>query len=466
MPPAQDDHRHAGERIEQHGSEDDVGVKLVVLTRQTERARPDALPEDGARRRPVARVHLGDPLEEEIVLGHGVEDARPGDHRRGDASEHRDQDRQRHQARPDRAEQRPGRRLADARRPEHPADRHGVEIEEIHAEVDQGDRRHPQDQRARQVALRIFDLSGGEGDVVPALVRPEHRHHRQHEASDADPSRRPSGGARRSARRAGARRDRRREERQEMIGAAAPDRQAQDHEAGEGEQLHHRHDPLEEAALLDPEIVDDRQEHDHEDGVQLPRRDDERVTRERQREQRPAGAERREEESEVLGVTDGEGGQSAGMDHGEQGPAVKKPGEVAVRLAQEDVLSAGPRQGRAQLGIDQGAGERHDAADDPGDDQPAGGRQEAGHPARPAGHHEDGGAEHEADHEQRRIPETERPDQSGVVGGRGRRSARGHRKPGGYHAAAKIIRGRGCCWSGSRRRCRSRGSLRCRHGPR
>ena len=59
-----------------------------------------------------------------------------------------------------------------------PDARHGVritpkrkhqQVDEVHGDVDEDDRAGSDGQRERQVALRVANLSGGEGDVVPCI---------------------------------------------------------------------------------------------------------------------------------------------------------------------------------------------------------------------------------------------------------------------------------------------------------
>jgi hypothetical protein len=62
--------------------------------------------------------------------------------------------------------------------------RQGVEVREIRRTVDHHDRDHSADEGARHVAAGILDLSRGHRHVVPAVVGPQRREHRQPERRD------------------------------------------------------------------------------------------------------------------------------------------------------------------------------------------------------------------------------------------------------------------------------------------
>ena len=51
-----------------------------------------------------------------------------------------------------------------------------VQVGDIGQQVARGDQQHAEDQRARQVALRLADFAGDVVDVGPAAVGEQHRH--------------------------------------------------------------------------------------------------------------------------------------------------------------------------------------------------------------------------------------------------------------------------------------------------
>ena len=121
---------------------------------------------------------------------------------------------------------------------------------------------------------------------------------------------------------------------------------------------------------------------------------------------------------------DAEDRDRSGSGDDEAHPSEEKRRQLAVGLAKVDVLAAGVRQHRAELRIAQRAGEREQAGGDPG-------RQ---HEQRRAGilRHdrrldEDAGADHRADDQRRRIRERQAANELGRLG---HKSGAGCRVPG------------------------------------
>ena len=83
----------------------------------------------------------------------------------------------------------------------------------------------------------------------------------------------------------------------------------------------------------------------------------------------------RDEVTQIDRKADSERGRPAGTDDKEQAPTEKKAPERRVGLAQVNVLAAGMRQHRAELGERQRAAERQQARDDPNREYPLGRRQ-------------------------------------------------------------------------------------------
>ena len=83
-------------------------------------------------------------------------------------------------------------------------------------------------------------------------------------------------------------------------------------------------------------------------------------------------AQPRHEHAQELGEGDCNCGDEAGLDDQKHGPAVEEPPDRAERISEKDVLPAGVRHHPGQLGVAQGADDRHDAGEDPDDHEPAG----------------------------------------------------------------------------------------------
>ena len=77
-----------------------------------------------------------------------------------------------------------GRSLRDGGFVRDPSDGQRIEINHVDADVDDADQQNPQQQRARQNALRILDFAGNPGDVNPSVIGPENGDQRDAEAGN------------------------------------------------------------------------------------------------------------------------------------------------------------------------------------------------------------------------------------------------------------------------------------------
>ena len=140
------------------------------------------------------------------------------------------------------------------------------------------------------------------------------------------------------------------------------------------------------APSVTPQHVGGGQQRDHEDGDDALRRQTEldRVGRAGQADlsqrEEDVGADGGHQDAQELGERHRHGGDGAGLDDREQGPAVEEARQRREPLAQEDVLPAGLGHHRRQLGVGQRAGHRHRPGHDPDEQQ-----RRPGPRPRPAG---------------------------------------------------------------------------------
>ena len=128
--------------------------------------------------------------EKQVVPRHREIDARAGHDHAVAAAEGRDHDRDGHELRRDRAEHDGddgggdaifGRGL-DLRQREH------RQIDEVAGDIEDRDDAHAEAERERQVAFRIADFAGGEGDVVPGVGGEERADHGRADERDGGPA--------------------------------------------------------------------------------------------------------------------------------------------------------------------------------------------------------------------------------------------------------------------------------------
>ncbi len=273
----------------------------------------------------------------------------------------------------------------------------------------QDDRAGSDGKRERQIALRVADLSGGEGDVVPGIggkQRSDLRHgdHRnggdqRGRSADADgnfvqraqPGVEPEVGTEICAER--------------LRRASNPDaeqdepQQARDFGGGK----HHLHD----GSGLDAEDVDRGEQHDDGDGNQvLGVQPDLHVAQhhgaEMNRRNLPEvhdpvrGGDGRKEDAEKLAEGDADRGNRAALNHQEERPAVEEAPQRPERLSQVDILAAGVGHHRRQFAVGERRHHGHEAGHQPCRNQ-QGGRV---HDARDVGgHDEDARSDHRAHHQ-------------------------------------------------------------------
>ncbi len=125
-------------------------------------------------------------------------------------------------------------------------------------------------------------------------------------------------------------------------------------------------------------------------------------------EQDVACREDRDERAQEFGEGDGQGGQSAAHDEPEKGPPEKEGRGRTVGLAEVDVLAAGLRVHRPELRERERPAERDEAPGQPDDEKETGGGEPGGD--EPRGH-EDPRADDGPDDQERRIDETELPEE-------------------------------------------------------
>src|SRR6185503_11349880 len=87
-----DEQSGTGEAEEDEIDRDDIVEDLSERARERDDGGGEALKDDGDDRNPGARADLGDPAEEQAVLGHGEIDARRGQHPLAEEAEGREGD--------------------------------------------------------------------------------------------------------------------------------------------------------------------------------------------------------------------------------------------------------------------------------------------------------------------------------------------------------------------------------------
>jgi hypothetical protein len=223
----------------------------------------------------------------------------------------------------------------------------------VHGQVHGDHARHAQQQAAREVALRPAHLRGHEGGRLPAAVGEEHGHQRGPQRGE--PGRRRRGRAGRRGHR----------------------QQAEGHQPADGQQLQDHERVLHAAAPAHAQAV-----HRGE-------------AEQRRRRHRPFPRPAPGQVQRVAREGHGHRGHSPALHDEQQRPAVEEGGQRPERLAQVGVLPARGGTARGQLRPDEGSGQGHQPAQDPG-------QEDARGRARPARHHvgvhEDAGP-HDAAHD-------------------------------------------------------------------
>ena len=337
------------------------------------------------------------PSEEQAVPGHGEVDA--GSHQ--DAGVQRADDGHddggREQNGADFAEEDIGRRFPDPYDPGHLPDRQGLQVDVVHQQIDHGDAHGAYDEGARQVPRGFPDLSGYEGNFLPAGKGPGNGDQGDAECDDqltevyplrVDP---------------------------EVNGLAGPGPQPEQDEQAKGGDLDHRGYVGDVLAEGDAAVVHHREQDDQDQRGEVP--GGKRIL------ESPAGEgdfgleehvghpDGGDEVPGVFGESHAERGDDAGQVHGEGHPAEQEPAERTVRLPQVDVLAACPGYGGSQFAVRQGAREGVQAAEEPGEENQRRGGNAPGHQA---GREEDPRTDHDADDDHRRVEQAELPDQASL----------------------------------------------------
>ena len=174
--------------------------------------------------------------------------------------------------------------------------------------------------------------------------------------------------------------------------AKAGDDQNQNHfEPGEEE--------LEIPRFLDAQVVEPGDKPGGKDGEDLRPGDQNRSTEHDPIEPCEGG-----EDAHNSGQAGGDAGDGGRLGYRKPRPHVEKRGQVAVGVAQEDILPAGPRHHGAKLRVGHGAKERQHSTDDPSQVHHPAGADGAHHLL---GHEEDAAADDGAHHNRGRVPDAE-----------------------------------------------------------
>jgi len=258
-----------------------------------------------------------------------------------------------------------------------------VEIGQVDAGIEDehhGDAAH---HGARDGAPGVANLASRQGEIVPAVVGPERGDEGGGETTDADR-------ARQALTEVGP-------------GAVAPG------EGGHGErrdekQLEDGEDGLHLAAMTHAKVVDGGNEANHGRAHEMFAGD----------RAEPSGmedglVELRPEETGGAGEAGADGRDRGGADDPEHAPAEQKPEERTEAVANIDVLAARRRPHRAELGVGQSAGQREEAAEHPGQENPADAVHGDDHFPRDE---KDAGADEGAHHHGRALEQPERAHQA------------------------------------------------------
>ena len=326
----------------------------------------DALHDDRPVRRAIALVHALRAGEEQAVERHGVSDAGPDEDHRIQGAENRDEDEGRDDRARDRAEESSGRGLADIHRPAEGRHRHGVDIDRVNQPVDEGADAEAKEQRPGHGAAGAPDLARHVHRGVPPEIGEEHRREREAEG----------GGVERRATR---------EQGPEVLDPPPAKGGPGDDERAQRRHLAVRRHVVEAHAGADADVVH-RGHHggDRDGGEHL------------------AGGAETHEMDETFREAGGKGGDRAGVDHEEGEPSDHEPRGRVVGLAQVDVVAAGVRVHRPELGIGERARRGEEAAGEPGGEDGARVREEVGDAT---GRQEDPRSDHRRDDEHRGVVE-------------------------------------------------------------
>ena len=269
----------------------------------------------------------------------------------------------------------------------HRRQRQDVEVDRAGAGVDQRGDDAAEDQRARQVSLRLTDLFGGEGDGVPRVVgeqracdieTPTAARKVMPAALAAGPSSAPTSG-------------------RKLAKEPLPEKKPMRMSSARAPTLSTVNRFCTRAPASTPRQLTQVNKCDDGDGDDLRARQRE----EAEVEEEIVLAEVQPDAAEELGEGDGHRGVETALDDEEDGPAVEEADQRAERLAQKDVLPAGLRHHRAQLAVGQRAEQSQRATDEPQPEVDAGRGDEPSHDRR---RDEDARADHRA-HDQRRGTE-------------------------------------------------------------
>jgi len=168
-----------GEAVEDPADEDDATGELGKFPNADEHCGPDAKSDDSCGRSMKARVDFGELFEKEIVVGHGVEDARRGEDDAVGGAEGGDEDRggddfagpgSEHNGNGSGSNGVTG---GGSRRAER--DKIGADGEDVKGDKDQ----RPQEKGARKAFLWFADFSGAVSTELPTFVGPKHGNHGQ-----------------------------------------------------------------------------------------------------------------------------------------------------------------------------------------------------------------------------------------------------------------------------------------------
>ena len=225
-------------------------------------------------------------------------------------------------------------------------DRQRIKINRVHRQIDDADDEHAHHHGTGQHALRILDFARDPRDVHPAIERPEDADQRDAESRDH-----------------GAQRHRLTGWNTDSIvrPMTVANRQSEHDEQPDGRELRPGRHVDQRRAALQPEHVDRGQQNDGTDGDKVPPRQRPSKNRRNGNMSRRHGQHR----AEVFGEADGERGNGATLADGEDHPSVEKCGELAVGLAQKDILAARLGEHRSHLGEGEARQQRDKPAREP-----------------------------------------------------------------------------------------------------
>src|SRR6266850_1087095 len=144
-------------------------------------ARPYAQADDGSGGGLKARVNFGEFLEEKIVIGHGVEDARRGEQNAIGGTEGGNQDGERNDFAGPWAEDLADGGGGDRVTGSHARGAEGEQVRDDGEKIEADKNQRAGEERTGKILLRVNDFAGTIGSELPAFIGPQNSDHRQAE---------------------------------------------------------------------------------------------------------------------------------------------------------------------------------------------------------------------------------------------------------------------------------------------